>query len=185
MTSPIHNCWTCDLKEVWKDIPDFEGLYQASSFGKIRSLGHGCRKGKVLKPVCDSQGYPRIALYKDGKHYGRKVHRIIMLTFVGEREHSGIKINHIDGDKTNNNLFNLEYCTHSQNMRHASENGLLCKTGKRANFKSNDVYEICLENINGVSTERIAKSRNVDTATIRRILSNKSYKWVSRPKANI
>jgi len=177
-------------EEQWKDIPDFEGFYQASNFGRIRSLDQivECRngatrqcKGKVMKLSLDRIGYQRIGLSKQRKDYPSKVHKLIMLAFVGERSDSKIQVNHIDGDKANNNLSNLEYCSHSHNMRHASVNGLLSRAGGRKKFKNDDVFKICLEHMKGTSTEKIAFNWNVDTSTVRKILSNTSYKKVPRP----
>ena len=88
-------------KEIWKDVLDYEE-YQASNFGKIRSLKYG--KVRILKPRKDSCGYLQVDLYKDGKHKHYSVHRLVWEAFVGKIP-DGYEVNHIDEDKTNNFLF--------------------------------------------------------------------------------
>jgi len=110
--------------EEWKSIPGFS-RYEASNLGRIRSLNYK-RTGKVvvLKPALSEDGYLATMLLSDnGRYCSWKVHRFVTLTFFGERE-PGMQVNHKDGVKTNNSIDNLEYCTSSQNVRHAYENWL-------------------------------------------------------------
>lgn len=82
-------------KEIWRDIPEYEGLYQASTLGRIRSLDTTLkinpmerkaytqvRKGRVLKPRCDSRGYLHVGLYKNGESQKMLVHRLVAMTFI-------------------------------------------------------------------------------------------------------
>ena len=97
------------MTEVWKDIPGYEGKYQASSLGRIRS------KRGVLK-LRDNFGYQRVMLY--GLKGGRKslsVHRLVAKTFI-PNPNNYPQINHIDENKSNNRIDNLEWCTQSQNI---------------------------------------------------------------------
>ncbi len=107
--------------EIWKTIPGFM-RYEASNTGKLRSKNYK-RTGKTieLNPAEDG-GYMRtVLLDNNGKYKTIRVHRIILKTFIGN---SHWETNHINGDKTDNKLSNLEYCTHSENLIHAFKIGL-------------------------------------------------------------
>jgi hypothetical protein len=109
--------------EIWKDIPDYEGLYQASNLGKIKSLkyNHIYNKCKNLKGRITPKKYLMVALYKNNIRKDFKIHRLILQTFIGK---SDLQCNHKNGIKTDNRLENLEYCTNKQNFIHALKTGL-------------------------------------------------------------
>lgn len=109
------------LLTVWKPVPGYEGLYEASSFGEIRSL----RRGRVLKPGTSQGGYLVVALRKNGTQHMVKVHTVIAAAFLGERP-QGLEVNHKDFNRMNNAVENLEYVTRQENIRHA-------RRGKRPN----------------------------------------------------
>ena len=105
--------------EIWKDIPNYEGLYLASTFGRIKN-----RRGKVLKPNKTIKGYYHITLYDScisPKTF--KLHRIIGLTFL-HKPFDKNEINHKNGIKSDNNVENLEWCDKYENQRHAVKMGL-------------------------------------------------------------
>lgn len=106
------------MKEIWKDIPGYEGLYQVSDFGRIKSLIHNI----ILKPI-QVHGYSKVGLYKDKKSIQLFIHRIVALTFLINKENKS-QVNHKDGIKTNNNLTNLEWTTPLENNLHAFKIGL-------------------------------------------------------------
>lgn len=118
-------------KEIWKDIIDYEGLYQVSSYGRVKSLSRKVSNGKgfyiikerILKSILTKKGYYNISLYKNGKSKNFRVHRLVALHFISNPENKP-QINHIDGDKSNNHVDNLEWCTASENTQHAYDNGL-------------------------------------------------------------
>lgn len=118
-------------KEIWKDIPGYEGLYQASRSGKIRSMSRrldyrtGSRMidGRILRPALSKEGYLRVCLCREGEEKNGKVHRLICLTFLPNPENKP-HVNHKDGNKLNNHVDNLEWCTASYNQRHAFAKGL-------------------------------------------------------------
>lgn len=103
--------------ENWKDVPGYEN-YQVSDRGRILSKSYG-----VLKPKRNKKGYFFIRLSKDGVKKTKRVHILVMLAFVGPRP-DGFHTNHLDGDKLNNSLNNLEYCTPRENYEHAIRMGL-------------------------------------------------------------
>ena len=108
--------------EIWKDIKGFEGLYKVSEKGSIYSIPRPGTKGGILKYKYDGDYY-RVSLYKDGVGKQFLVHRILMETFVPNPLKKP-QVNHIDGDKTNNDLNNLEWVTKSENQLHAYATGL-------------------------------------------------------------
>lgn len=118
--------------EEWRDIPDYEGFYQVSSLGRVRSSSNerGLSKvGRLLRPGISADGYPRVVLSKCSKKTSCRVHRLVALTFSGPAP-KGYQVDHVDGNKTNARSSNLEYVTHAENHRRASKLGL-CATGDR------------------------------------------------------
>ncbi len=105
--------------EIWVKIKKFEGLYLASNTGLIKSL---INKGRLLKPGL-SRGYKTVVLYKNKKSRTYLVHRLIAESFILNPENKRT-VNHKDGDKLNNNLSNLEWATHKENVTHSWETGL-------------------------------------------------------------
>lgn len=128
--------------EIWKDIPEYKGLYQVSSFGRVRSLdrditqkGHKCMftrrmRGKIIKPRKQNGGYYVVWLSKNGKIKPCTVHRIVLSVFRPNNNDELI-VNHIDGNKSNNNLVNLEWITHRENNLHAHSIGLVKTTSNK------------------------------------------------------
>ena len=112
------------MEEIWKDIEGFEGLYQVSNLGRIRSLDRevaGCygsvhiMKGKVLKGAIINGGYLQVILNKEGKYKHFLVHRLVWMAFNGTIP-KDYEVNHLDECKTNNRLDNLNLLTHKQNV---------------------------------------------------------------------
>lgn len=103
-------------KEIWKDILGCEGKYQISSNGKVRSLNYN-KTGKIKELVGgkDKDGYVSFCLWIDGKQTVKKAHRIVAETFIGKYE-SKNEIDHINGDRQDNRVENLRWCTHKENI---------------------------------------------------------------------
>lgn len=119
-------------KEIWKDIKGYEGFYQISNFGKVKSLtrliirknnNDFTLKGKLLKSA-NNGNYDLVVLTKDKKRKTHTVHQLVALNFIPNPNRYK-EINHIDGNKKNNFIENLEWCTHEENMKHAFANGLV------------------------------------------------------------
>ena len=110
-------------KEIGKDIPNYEGLYQASNLGRIKSFDKviaqknnstAIKKGRILKPSTSHSGYYQIVLSKQSIRKSYKVHRLIWLAFYGSIP-EGYEVNHINEIKTDNRLLNLNLMTHKEN----------------------------------------------------------------------
>lgn len=109
--------------EMWKDIPGYAGLYQASSFGRIRSLPRKTTSGRILKQYKNRSGYMYVSLCKNNKSKTTRVHVAIAKAFFGDYD-KRLQVNHKDGKKDNNSINNLEICTPGENTRHAYNTGL-------------------------------------------------------------
>lgn len=119
-------------KEIWKDVVGYEGFYSVSNLGKVRrneliiTSKNGVKKRvneNIMIPLDNGKGYLRIKLSKENKSRRVMLHRIIAEAFILNEFNSPF-VNHIDGDKKNNQLKNLEWCTQSENVRHAWSIGL-------------------------------------------------------------
>ena len=110
------------MSEQWLNVPNYGGRYQVSDCGRIASCP-ATRPPKTLKQWRDTKGYLQIGLRLDGERHIWRVHRLVMLAFVGPCA-EGVQVNHKDGVKTNNRLDNLEYVTQAENMQHALRTGL-------------------------------------------------------------
>ena len=105
--------------EVWKDIPNYEGLYQISNIGNVKSLGNDkSRKERILKPGKIKGGYYHVILCKDGKTKSMKIHILVAMAFLGHIPDGTHKIvpDHKDLDKSNNRVANLELITQRENI---------------------------------------------------------------------
>ena len=136
-----------EKQEIWKAIPHYEGIYEASNFGRIRTCEgkitqtqhHGIRhwKQRILKPKGETYatGY-KVTLWKDGKSKDWLVARLVAMTFLGE---SNLTVNHIDGNRFNNCIENLEWCSLADNIKKGFELGLY-KNQKNVLLICNDSF---------------------------------------------
>lgn len=101
--------------EVWKDIPEYEGLYQASNFGRIKSLRRG--KELILSSCKDKRGYLRLGLYKNDKQKQFFIHQLVAMAFKGHKPDGThrIEVDHKDNNKLNNRADNLNLITSREN----------------------------------------------------------------------
>lgn len=106
--------------EIWKDIVGFEGIYQVSNLGRVKSLGNDKnRKEKILKGSKDRVGYLFIRLNKEGKVKTFKVHRLVAQAFIPNTDNS-LQVNHINEIKDDNRVENLEWCDCKYNINYGS-----------------------------------------------------------------
>ena len=122
--------------KVWKPVVGYEGLYEVSQNGDIRNS----RTNKMIK-TWDSMGYNSIALSKNGIVSKFKIHRLVALTFLPNNENKPC-VNHIDGNKLNNNFLNLEWCTYTENAKHAYNNLLRLPSKKNIDNLSKETIDL-------------------------------------------
>ena len=110
------------MEEIWKDIEGYEGLYQISNLGRVKSLNyHRSGKEGILKPKQDKYGYLVVCLSKNNKHKYMTVHRLVAKSFCNnDNPQEKNQVNHIDENKQNNVYTNLEWCTPKENMNHGT-----------------------------------------------------------------
>lgn len=114
------------MKEIWKDVPNYEGMYKVSNLGRVKSLerkvkhwkgGSRLIKEKILKQNICTYGYKYIALNKEGKKRSTKVHRIVAIAFLNHKPFGmELVIDHINNVKTDNRVENLQLITNRQNV---------------------------------------------------------------------
>lgn len=124
------------MKEIWKPVKGFEGKYEVSSHGKVKSIGtyNTCKRG-ILSPMIDTSGYLHVKLYDSGRTKDIGVHRLVAETFIPNPNCLGY-VNHKDENPMNNSVDNLEWCTNSYNLAYSlgkrvsqyNKSGLLIKT---------------------------------------------------------
>ena len=107
-------------KEYWKPVVGYEGLYEVSNWGRVKSLNYNhTGKGKILKQHQCMDGYKSVMLYKDGKRKIILVHRLVAQAFI-PNPNDYKEVNHKDEDKTNNSVDNLEWCDRLYNVRYGT-----------------------------------------------------------------
>ena len=171
--------------ELWKDIPDYEGIYQASTHGRIRTCEnkttytkrHGIRiwKQRILKPKGETYktGY-RVTLWKNGKCKDYLVARLVAITFLGQ---SNLTVNHIDGNRFNNCIDNLEWCSRADNIKKGFETGLY-HTQKKVLIINKKTNEKIVCRSLALGSKYINKKHGYLSNCIKRnIFENKTFKW--------
>lgn len=164
------------MNEIWKDIPEFEGIYQVSNMGRIKSLLRKSYSGRMLKerllsPTPDTKGYVRVTLHKNKKAFHKSVHRIVAEVFIDGD--ISLQVNHIDGIKTNNVYTNLEWCTNKENSDHAYNTGLKNKEILNKAFKIRSIKLDTEQEQNHYSINQAAKDLNLYPSNILNVLKGK------------
>lgn len=121
--------------EEWRDIDGYDGAYQVSDLGRVRSKKFG--KTRVMRPGRCSNGYLKVNLYKDKQKKNRMIHRLVAQAFIENDDETKTVINHIDECKQNNRVSNLEYCTQQYNTNY---NNIQYRR-KHPNYKRNEINE--------------------------------------------
>ena len=166
--------------EIWNAIPDYEGIYEASNEGKIRRISvvfRGRKPPYILKPLNHGHGYHLVCLHKDDKQRAFLIHRLVMAAFHGKSE---LHVNHKDGNKKNNRLENLEYCTQKQNGEHAAKNDLVAY-GSRVNgskLTDDDVREVRRLFASGENYKDIGKRFQMHPMNVYHIVNRVTWKRV-------
>lgn len=147
-----------DPNEIWKPVQGFEGLYEVSNYGRVKSIGsyNTCKRG-ILKPMTDSDGYLHIRMYNSGVSKDVSIHRLVAIAFIPNPNNYKY-VNHKDENVKNNNVSNLEWCTNSYNLIYSrgkkiaqySKEGELIKTfnciadaSKEYNIPTTNISKCC------------------------------------------
>lgn len=136
------------MKEIWKDIAGYEGKYQVSNLGRVRSLDryswngykYWLQRGKILKASSQKSGYLFVTLSKAGKTKPYRVHRLVAQAFI-PNPNGWPQVSHKDEDVTNNKVENLEWCTAEYNINYGNHNQKIAKTLKQPKYQ-----KIAIEN---------------------------------------
>lgn len=178
----------------WKPVVGYEGLYEVSESGLVKSLerekfcGHeGSKpqitKEKILKERICKMGYPVVSLSKDSKAKSVRVHRILALAFIPNPENKPC-VNHIDNNPMNKSLDNLEWCTQKENMQHASKQGRMFSHQDKTLYRRNTKIDMDIarkireDRKEGNSLIYISEKYEVSASTVSMICNNKIWKEV-------
>lgn len=168
--------------EEWKDVVGYEGLYQVSNFGRVKSFVVN-PKGRIRKGV-PALGYPQVQLKGsgDGSFETGKIHRMVAIAFIPNPDYLP-EVNHIKGDRGDCRAWRLEWSTASDNVKHAyrelgKKNNLENQKGEghyNAKYKKEDILRIRELAANGKTPTEIAKMYNERTGSICRIINRKRW----------
>lgn len=178
------NRWAWAMRpEAWRAVPGLGGRYEASSYGRVRRAAGGRRAepGRVLAGSLTARGYRTLKPYPRPDRRVLSVHRMVAWAFLGPQP-TGIEVNHIDCDPGHNAVWNLEYVTPSQNVRHAVQNGRLDRRGTRngrAVLDEGAVRTIrAAYAAGGVSYPTLAKRHGVSKHTIAEVVRGEKWRHI-------
>ncbi len=173
--------------EIWKDIKDFEGYYQISNLGNVKSLDRemivngGIRKyySKSITQSIEKDGYLTVTLWKNSKSKSFRVHRLVAEAFIENPNNYEI-VNHLDGNKQNNTVGNLEWCTIKENTNHAFRTGLR-KSGEKHRWSKLTEFQVRqIPNLlnQGFSQKYISKLYGVSYSCIKNICQGRKWRFL-------
>ena len=184
--------------EIWKDVPDFEGYYQVSSLGRVKSLYRYSlfyktmksgknflikrfSKEKILCPCC-SDGDSRffINLSKGGKEKLKRIHQLVAIVFLGDFYKDGLEICHNDGNNQNNRLINLRWDTHINNCEDMAKHGTILRGSRVNGSKLTEQQVIEIRQLHGqnYSNKEIAEIFKHSRRNINDIVLKRSWAWL-------
>lgn len=165
------------IENLWQIVPGLEGRYAASPTGDIWDLADH----RAVTPFLNSDGYPTVVLFENGNETAASVHRLVMAVFHGERPPT-IQVNHRNGDKADNRLDNLEYCTQAENIRHRIDTLGFQVRGEanvNARLTREQVREIRhLANGGGLLQREVAEKFGIAQQTVSKIVRGDRWGWL-------
>jgi len=169
-------------REVWLPITGYEGLYDVSSLGRVRSLEGRYRTRetpKILKLVVNSHGYLQVTLYKEGDVWTPRVHVLVAEAFLGKKP-KGMQIRHLDGDRTNAKKNNLAYGTHADNEQDKVVHGTHARGSRHGNAVLTEDDVLCIKRslCLGEKQRVIATVYGVSRSTITDIKKDRIWRHV-------
>jgi len=174
--------------EIWKPIRGYEGFYEVSDCGNVRSvITTSSRRTKILKPYVKN-GYFAVNLFDNQKMKHCYIHRLVAEAFI-ENPDNKKEVNHIDCDKQNNRVSNLEWCNRTHNLQHSYDNGLKRMGENHGGHKltEQEVLQIRKEYKKGdrnYSYHALGKKYNVNWCTIQAIISRRLWKHLKEGDVN-
>lgn len=172
--------------EIWKDIKGFEGSYQISNKGRVKSLARKCgtcyKKESIRQLSFTKDGYVKIRLSSNGKDITTRVHRLVAEAFLPNPLNKDT-VNHIDGNKHNNCVENLEWMTRKEQLHHAyntklreAKAGAMNVQAKLTKAEVNEIRSLYKKNDKGYGSVALGKQYGVSHRTILNIVNNLTYK---------
>lgn len=167
------------MEEIWKDIPGYDSYYQVSNTGIVRSLDRKVMKvnrgvlkqvfysGRIKSFCVSTWGYKQVTFSKNSIKKHPYIHVLVAMAFIGEIP-NGFEVNHIDGNKLNNNVDNLEIVDRSENIKHAYRTGLM-KSNIKNVIKVNAQQAIEIFNNNTSTINQLSKKYNISETHVYRI----------------
>ena len=151
-------------KEIWRDIENYEGFYQVSNLGNVKSLNyHNTKQARILIKPLTIHGYERIALWKNGKAKKFFVHRLVAIAFI-PNPYNKSQVNHINGIKTDNRVKNLEWATAQENKNHA----IKTKLWQGQKGENNSSAKLTNDQVRKIREEYIPRDENHNMYTLSR-----------------
>lgn len=177
------------MREVFEDLKGYEESYQISNQGRIftkrRLDGNRIIYGRELHPIITSDGYLKVDLTKNSETKKFYVHRLVAMQFIKNPDNLP-QVNHIDGNKFNNTVSNLEWCTQTANLIHAKEHLLMQHGAARPSAKLTEEQVIEIYKLKGVlSAKEIGEHYGVSKNTINVILRGKKWSYLYKQYFNM
>lgn len=183
--------------ETWLDIRGYEGCYQVSNYGKVRSLDRyvravhdsvQIRRGQIIKPTLMPNGYLSVGLNKDMKRTIKYIHRLVAEAFI-DNPNCYKEVNHKDEDKTNNSVENLEWCSHKYNINYGSAKSKIRKAHLDGKFGAIPVVQILNGEIVAIydSASDAERATGISSSSIRKVCLGRpkfktagGYEWKNK-----
>lgn len=170
------------MEEIWKVIDGYEGYYEVSNQGRVRSVNRQItcngvtmlRKSQIRLPGKKEEGYLYVALSKEGVVQTEYIHRLVAISFLEGRTEERSQVNHKNFIKSDNRVENLEWCSALENMEH------FIKSGRAQKLSKEDIDMIIMAAEKGTPKKEIAKTFNLSNNTIHKILKGEIYRDPSR-----
>lgn len=179
------------MNEIWKPVAGYEGIYEVSSLGRVRSLDREVANrwgttrsvpGTIRTIAVKREGYCFVNLFRKQRAKPMYVHRLVAIAFLPNPDRLP-QVNHIDGDKANNRADNLEWCNASHNCQHAVDSGLYetwrGEQTTMAKLTEADVVEIRRRHANGAKQKHLAREYGVRPGTIHKIVHRQRWQHVA------
>ena len=160
------------MTEIWKDIPKYEGYYQVSNIGNVKSLerkdaiGRRVRETLLIANI-SKKGYARVRLYKNDTKMMYSVHRLVALAFIPTVKNK-TEVNHIDENKLNNHVDNLEWCNRSENVNYGNRTVKMATTTGHAITDGTSIYR---------SVQLASQQLGIPRRTLRSWLERDTTSW--------